>query len=139
MASRACPPTRRSSGGLNTQAIGGYLNLGRRSSTPQFQNPTVLNPKVNYTRMFAQHSLKLGYEYQHIDTGSSRFQSAVRAGQLQRPIQRTHRRRVEQHLQRCRFSVRARSAYQLTNVFTAQYRQRMNFFYVQDDWKVSGN
>ena len=27
------------SGGLNTQAIGGYLNLGRRSSTPQFQNP----------------------------------------------------------------------------------------------------
>ena len=28
-------------GGLNTQAIGGYLNLGRRSSTPQFQNPTV--------------------------------------------------------------------------------------------------
>ena len=30
-----------------------------------------------------------------------------------------------------------RSAYSLTNVFTAKYRQRMNFFYLQDDWKFS--
>src|SRR5882757_1178068 len=56
------------SGGLNTQAISGYLNLGRRSSTPQFQNPTVLNPKVNFSRVFSKHTLKLGYEWQHIDT-----------------------------------------------------------------------
>jgi hypothetical protein len=31
----------------------------------------------------------------------------------------------------------ARSAYELTNTFVAQYRQRMNFYYAQDDWKVN--
>jgi hypothetical protein len=28
-------------GGLNTQTITGYAAMGRRSSTPQFQNPLV--------------------------------------------------------------------------------------------------
>jgi hypothetical protein len=31
----------------------------------------------------------------------------------------------------------ARSSYELTNTFVAQYRQRMNFYYAQDDWKVN--
>ena len=31
----------------------------------------------------------------------------------------------------------ARSAYDLTNTFVAQYRQRMHFYYLQDDWKVN--
>jgi hypothetical protein len=125
------------SGGLNTQAIGGYLNLGRRSSTPQFQNPTVYNPKVNYTRMFAQHSLKLGYEYQHIDTAvldfSPQYGQDSYSGQFSAPVGAASNNIYNV----ADFLLGARSAYSLTNVFTAQYRQRMNFFYVQDDWKVS--
>ncbi len=125
------------SGGLNTQAIGGYLNLGRRSSTPQFQNPTVFNPKVNYTHMFAQHSLKLGYEYQHIDTAvldfSPQYGQDSYSGQFSAPTGAASNNIYNV----ADFLFGARSAYQLTNVFTAQYRQRMNFFYVQDDWKVS--
>ncbi|MCU1233386.1 MAG: TonB-dependent receptor, plug [Candidatus Solibacter sp.] len=125
------------SGGLNTQAIGGYLNLGRRSSTPQFQNPTVLNPKVNFSRMFSQHSLKLGYEWQHIDTEvldfSPQYGQDSYNGQFSAPTGASSNNIYNV----ADFLFGARSSYQLTNVFVAQYRQRMNFFYVQDDWKVS--
>ena len=31
----------------------------------------------------------------------------------------------------------ARSPYALTNEVVVDYRQRMNFFYFQDDWKVN--
>jgi hypothetical protein len=124
------------SGGLNTQSIGGYLNLGRRSSTPQFQNPTVINPKVNYSHMFAQHSLKVGYEWQHIDTAvldfSPQYGQDTYSGQFSSPAGASNN-----IYNVADFLFGARSAYQLTNVFVAQYRQRMNFFYVQDDWKVS--
>ncbi len=125
------------SGGLNTQAIGGYLNLGRRSSTPQFQNPTVINPKVNFTHMFAQHSLKLGYEWQHIDTAvldfSPQYGQDSYSGQYSAPTGASSNNIYNV----ADFLLGARSSYALTNVFVAQYRQRMNFFYVQDDWKVS--
>jgi len=83
------------SGGLNTQAIGGYLNLDGAAAHRSSRIRLYLNPKVNYTHMFAQHSLKLGFEYQHIDTAVLDFSPQVRAGQLQRPIQRTDRSRVE--------------------------------------------
>src|SRR5215475_15625066 len=55
-------------GGLNTQTISGFAQLGRQSSNPQHQDPTVVNPRVNYTFLVGRHSLKTGYEYQHINT-----------------------------------------------------------------------
>ena len=55
-------------GGLNTQTISGYAGMGRRSSTPQFQNPWVINPKINFSKIFARHTLKLGYEFLTLHT-----------------------------------------------------------------------
>ncbi|MBA3439907.1 MAG: carboxypeptidase regulatory-like domain-containing protein, partial [Pyrinomonadaceae bacterium] len=55
-------------GGLNTQSIGGYTTLGRQPSNPQYQNPTAVNPRFNYSFLFGRHSLKTGYEYQSINT-----------------------------------------------------------------------
>ncbi len=43
---------------------GGFTNLGRLWTSPQYQNPTVWNPKVNYTRLLPGHTLKAGVEYQ---------------------------------------------------------------------------
>ncbi len=43
-------------------------DLGRQATNPQWQYPTVYNPKVNYTWMVGRHSLKSGYEFQHIQT-----------------------------------------------------------------------
>jgi hypothetical protein len=42
---------------------GGFTNLGRLWTSPQYQNPTVWNPKVSYTRLLPGHTLKAGIEY----------------------------------------------------------------------------
>jgi hypothetical protein len=42
---------------------GGMTNLGRLWTSPQYQNPSVWNPKVNYTRLLPGHTLKAGLEY----------------------------------------------------------------------------
>ena len=34
---------------LNAQSINGFTQLGAQSSSPQFQNPTIYNPKANFT------------------------------------------------------------------------------------------
>jgi len=42
---------------------GGMTNLGRLWTSPQYQNPSVWNPKVSYTRLLPGHTLKAGLEY----------------------------------------------------------------------------
>jgi hypothetical protein len=42
---------------------GGFTSLGRLWTSPQYQNPTVWNPKVNYSRLLPGHTLKAGFEY----------------------------------------------------------------------------
>ncbi|MBI4891591.1 MAG: TonB-dependent receptor [Acidobacteria bacterium] len=126
-------------GGLNTQSINGYAGLGRRNSTPQFQNPVVFNPKVNYSKIFARHTLKLGWELQTIHTEvldfSPQYGQDSYSGQFSSPVGASS----STAYNIADFLFGARSSYSLTNTFVAQYRQRMNFFYVQDDWKVNNN
>ena len=62
------PTDDRIAGGLPTQIITGYSDLGRQATNPQWQYPTVYNPKVNYTWTMSAHSFKSGYEFQRIDT-----------------------------------------------------------------------
>ena len=44
----------------------GFTAFGRQSTNPQWQNPSLLDPKVNFTWVKGKHSLKFGYEYEHI-------------------------------------------------------------------------
>ena len=53
-------------GGLPSVGITGFTGFGRQSTNPQWQNPAILDPKVNYTWVKGNHSLKFGYEYEHI-------------------------------------------------------------------------
>ena len=125
------------SGGLNTQDIGGYSGFGRRGSTPQFQNPLVINPKLNYSKIFSSHTLKLGYEFQTIHTEVLDFSPQYGAdsynGQYSAPAGSSS----NNIYNIADFLFGARSSYELTNTFVAQLRQRMNFYYAQDDWKVN--
>jgi hypothetical protein len=41
-------------------------DLGTQFTNPQFQHPSVWNPKVNYTRQLSRHSLKAGVEFTDI-------------------------------------------------------------------------
>jgi len=42
---------------------GGMTSLGRLWTSPQYENPTMWNPKVNYTRLLPRHTLKTGVEF----------------------------------------------------------------------------
>ncbi len=58
---------------LNGQSISGFAQLGAQTSSPQFQNPSIYNPKVNYTWIHGKHSMKFGYEFQAIHTQVNDF------------------------------------------------------------------
>ena len=58
---------------LNAQNVTGYSQFGAQSSNPQFQNPMIFNPKVNYTLIRGKHSIKFGYEFQAIHTELNDF------------------------------------------------------------------
>lgn len=124
-------------GGLNTQNISGYTSYGRDYTSPQWQNPLVFNPKVNYSRIINRHTLKLGYEYQTIHTYMNDFNPAygqdIYGGQFTNPTPT----KSNTIYNLADFLLGARSTYQLTNYTTANLRQWMDFGYLQDDWKVS--
>ena len=53
-------------GGLPSIGITGFSGFGRQSTNPQWQDPALLDPKVNFTWIKGKHSLKFGYEYEHV-------------------------------------------------------------------------
>ncbi len=54
-------------GGLpSTSVSGGFSPFGRQSTNPQWQYPSLLDPKVNFSWVKGNHSLRFGYEYEHI-------------------------------------------------------------------------
>jgi hypothetical protein len=54
------PTSKNLIGGLNTQNITGYQSYGRDYTSPQWQNPLALNPKLTYSQIVGRHTLKLG-------------------------------------------------------------------------------
>ncbi len=131
------PTDPRFAGGLSTQAIGGYLGLGRQSSNPQFQNPTFYDPRFNYTFIFGKHSFKSGYEYQRISTEIDDFNPKYGqdsySGQFSRPSGAAS----NNIYNLADFYFGARSQYDLNNSVIVNLRQRMHFAYLQDDFKVN--
>src|SRR6202522_4478262 len=53
-------------GGLPQVSITNFTTFGRQSTNPQWQDPALLDPKGNFTWIRGNHSLKFGYEYEHI-------------------------------------------------------------------------
>jgi hypothetical protein len=132
------PTDPRVAGGLTSQLINGYTNLGRQATNPQWQYPTMWNPKVNYSTFRGKHSVRLGYEYQRVHTeiqdvnplyGEDRY-----AGQFSRPVGVTA---GSNTYNMADFLFGARDRFRLTNLLIAQYRQALHFLYLQDDWKVT--
>lgn len=124
-------------GGLTTQSVAGFTTMGRQSSNPQFQNPFTFNPKANYSKILGRHSLKTGYEYQMINTDifdfNPQYGQDSYSGQFSRPSTAAS----NNIYNLADFLIGARSSYSLNNEIVLNYRQRMHFFYVQDDWKVN--
>ena len=62
------PTDPRFAGGLTEQGVSGWTTWGRQNTNPQFQDPFVINPKINYSWVMGRQSFKTGYEYQTIST-----------------------------------------------------------------------
>jgi len=131
------PTDPRVAGGLPTQQITGLTELGRQPTNPQWQYPTVLNPKVNYSWLSGRHSLKTGYEFQNIKTQvqdvNPLYGRDTYAGQFTRPAGAASNNQYNL----ADFYFGLRSTYALSNILVADLVQNMHFVYLQDDWRVN--
>jgi hypothetical protein len=132
------PSDSRIAGGLPTQLITGYSDLGRQATNPQWQFPTVWNPKLNYTWLLGSQSFKAGYEYQHVAVEvqdvNPLYGRDTYAGQFSRPLGVTASNNLYNLAD---FMFGLRSQYALSNVLVAQLRKDMHFAYLQDDIRVN--
>ena len=142
-------------GGLPSVGISGFTGFGRQSTNPQWQNPALLDPKLNYTWVRGNHSLKFGYEYEHIwmavndnnplygsftyGSGYSLCDAAIsalcatNAGGGAAPTAPV----TDDYW--ADFLFGTTTSYQLANYFVVHLRQTMDNAYAQDDWKVTPN
>jgi hypothetical protein len=136
------PTDVRVKGALNSQSVNGFTSFGRQTSNPQFQNPFVVNPKLNLSKIWNRHTLKFGFEYQRIDTAVDDFNPVYGSDGYSGLYSRltgasTSNSVTNQSYSLADFMFGARSSYTLNNFVIVDYRQRMYFGYVQDDFKVS--
>ena len=149
---------------LNAQSVSGFAQFGAQSSNPQFQNPTIYNPKANFTYVRGRHSFKLGYEYQAVNTqvndfnpsyGQDNYASLYSTGSSATffptcastsavnciPTDSANGNSASTQIAQARaaadFLFGNRSSYSLTNYAIVNLRQRFNFMYLQDDFKLS--
>jgi Carboxypeptidase regulatory-like domain/TonB-dependent Receptor Plug Domain len=131
------PTDPRISGGLPTELITGYADLGRQATNPQWQYPEMFNAKLNYTWILGLHSLKTGYEFQYVMTEvqdvNPLYGRDEYAGQFTRPAGVGSNNLYNL----ADFMLGLRSRYALSNILIANMRQRFQFAYVQDDYRVN--
>jgi hypothetical protein len=125
-------------GGLPTTSITGFTGFGRQSTNPQFQNPALLDPKLNFTYVKGRHSLKFGFEYEHIWMGVSDnnplFGSFTYGGGYSNAGGST-----VSDTYFADFLFGTTSVYSAANEYETHLRQTLLSAYAQDDWKVRSN
>jgi len=137
-------------GPLNTQAVSNFTNFGRQTTSPNMQNPYVIDPKVNYTWLRGAHSFKFGYEYQYIivadDDFHPKYGNDVYAGLFSKPLatlattpstKSPSSTQINEAYALTDFFFGARSHYELNNTHIANIEQWLHQWYAQDDWRVN--
>lgn len=130
-------------GGISYQGLVGFSALGRQFTNPQYQHPTVWNPKINHSLIVGRHSLKTGFEYQRIHVaqqdihpvyGVDAYQGLFSATGLS-----TFRQEQAPLYSLADFLLGTRAAYVLASPAVANLRHNLQFMYIQDDWRVLNN
>ncbi|WP_263378819.1 TonB-dependent receptor [Granulicella paludicola] len=130
---------------LNAQNVNNFSQFGSLTSNPQFQNPYVYNPKINYTWTKGRSTYKFGYEYQAIFTTIDDFNPSYGADTYAGYYSSTNGATTtaaadngtKEAVALADFLFGARNTYQLNNFTVANLNQRMHFFYVQDDVRLT--
>jgi hypothetical protein len=139
-------------GGLNTQSVTGFSpTWGRSPSTPTTVNPFAIDPKLNYSLLHGKHSLKFGYEYQHISTvisnthpqfGTDTYKGLFTEGNkkaLTLASTGAADPAYKQAWALADFAFGARSIYELSNNTFVTDNTREHAVYAQDDWRALRN
>jgi hypothetical protein len=142
---------------LNSQSVSGFSQFGNQGSNPQFQNPYIFNPKVNYTLIRGRNTYKVGYEYQAIfttiddfnptygqDTYNGGFSfdgipatSTAPAQPASSALLTASNAGIKEAVGLADFLFGARDTYQLNNFVIVHLNQRMHEMYFQDDIRVN--
>ena len=133
-------------GGLpSTSVSGGFTAFGRQSTNPQWQYPSLLDPKVNFSWVKGKHSLKFGYEYEHIwmqvqDSNPLYGSFTYGKGYSACPATagtacNNPTAAADTYWADLLFGTT--SNYALATYFRAHLLQTMDSVYAQDDWKVT--
>lgn len=126
-------------GGLPSIGITNFTSFGRQSTNPQWQDPALLDPKVNFTWVRGKHSLKFGYEYEHIWMAVNDNNPLYGSWTYGSAYSNTTGGSSVADNYWADFLFGTTTSYQLANYFVAHLRQEMHSAYAQDDWKVLPN
>src|SRR5271168_734199 len=122
-------------GGLPSTGITGFTGFGRQSTNPQWQDPALIDPKVNFTWVKGKHSMKFGYEYEHIwmavNDNNPLYGSFTFGGGYSNAGGST-----VTDTYWADFLFGATNAYSLANFYEAHLTQNIHNIYAQDDWQV---
>jgi len=140
-------------GGLPSEGITGFTGFGRQSTNPQWQDPALLDPKVNFTWVKGNHSLKFGYEFEYVwmavndnnplygswtyGGGYSLCDAAISANCATTASGSAAPTAPVSDTYWADFLFGATSSYQLANYFVVHLRQSLDSAYAQDDWRVT--
>ncbi len=133
-------------GGLpSTSVTGGFTAFGRQSTNPQWQYPSLLDPKVNFSWVKGNHSLKFGYEYEHVwmqvqDSNPLFGSFSYAKGYSACPASagtacNNPTAAADTYWADLIFGTT--NNYALATYFRAHLLQSMDNWYAQDDWKVT--
>jgi hypothetical protein len=123
-------------GGLPSIGITNFSAFGRQSTNPQWQDPALLDPKVNFTWVKGQHSLKFGYEYEHIWMAVNDNNPLYGSFGFSTDYTNLGNSPVADNYW-ADFLFGLPSSYALANYYVTHLRSSMDNLYAQDDWKVS--
>lgn len=126
---------------LSNEAVKDFSTWGAQTSNPQFQNPFVINPKVNYSWQKGRHSMKYGWEFLSINTEIDDFNPVYGGETFNQGFSQngggTSDTGAAEAAYLTDFLTGARDTYQLNNFRIVNYHQLMDYFYVQDDFKLT--
>jgi hypothetical protein len=125
-------------GGLPSTGITGFTGFGRQSTNPQWQNPALIDPKVNFTWVKGNHSMKFGYEYEHIwmavNDNNPLYGSFTYGGGYSNAGGST-----VSDTYWADFLFGTTNNYSLANFYVAHLTQNLHNIYAQDDWRALPN
>jgi Carboxypeptidase regulatory-like domain/TonB dependent receptor len=115
-------------GGLPKMNIQGFDAVGRHTSTPQFQTPRSWNPRVTFTLSRQSHLIKFGGEFLHVQTKINDLNATI--GRMNFENRFTNRAVGD-------LLLGLPSQLALTSYTVMDQGQDMQFFFVQDDYRIA--